>query len=251
MIGATARRHVARRDASIVGPAAERSSTRRTCWTTPVAPSPVAGTGPHASFALRLSDDNDRHPAGVPVKVTGPVTRTVMSDADGYVKATVPPGFYQLQRRRGMPRGGDRPQGRQRPGRRRRRPDDHRHAAPALATSLRAGATRLQRPRRRLADRTAVDFTFTVEDHCEQTPAPGKGIPTYRVRDVREHADHQAAVPARRRADGRSHVTVACTAAGDVSPRRLRQAEPRGHDRPDRSSRSGTTASRAAVTDSA
>jgi hypothetical protein len=168
-----------------------------------------------ASFALRLSDDNDGHPSGVPVKVSGPVTRTVTSDKDGYVKAVVPPGFYKFTVLEGchdtviVQKGGTGQAG--------------------VVEGATTGGTLLLLWQHRFGPAPPVfndfagdwptgkpvDFTYAIEDHCKQRPAAGKGIPTYafktssNVKLVRPPSLVAGT-------DGRSHVTVACTAPGDI-----------------------------------
>lgn len=48
-------------------------------------------------FVLRLDDQNDLHPEGIPVRVEGPQQRTVFTDANGEVKIFEPPGVYQFR----------------------------------------------------------------------------------------------------------------------------------------------------------
>ena len=168
-----------------------------------------------ASFALRLSDDNDGHPSGVPVKVVGPVTRTVTSDALGYVKADVPPGFYKFQVLEGchatviVQKGGTGQAGvveGATTGGTLLLLWQHRHGpAPPVFNDF-AGDWPTGK---------AVDFTYAIEDHCKQRPAPGKRIPTF---VFRTSSNVKLVKPPSllAGADGRSHVTVACTAPGDI-----------------------------------
>lgn len=169
-----------------------------------------------ASFALRLTDENDMHPSGVPVRVTGPVTRTVVSDVQGYVKATVPPGFYRFVVVEGchetviVQRGG-----KGQAGVVEGQTTDgtllllwqHRFGpAPPVFNDI-AGDWPIGK---------AVDFTYTIEDHCKEAPAAGKRLSTFAFqlsKNIR-FAKPPSLVAAK---DGRSHVTVACTAPGDIT----------------------------------
>jgi hypothetical protein len=168
-----------------------------------------------ASFALRLSDDNDGHPSGVPVKVVGPVTRTLTSDAQGYVKADVPPGFYKFQVLEGchptviVQKGGAGQAG--------------------VVEGATTGGTLLLLWQHRLGPAPpvfndlagdwpigkAVDFTYAIEDHCKQEPAPGTRIPTFAFR-TSSNIKLVKSPSLLAGKDGRSHVTVACTAPGDI-----------------------------------
>jgi hypothetical protein len=169
-----------------------------------------------ARFAMRLSDDNGKHPAGVPVAVSGPVTRTVTSDAAGYVKATVPPGIYRFNVVEGCHRtvivnkGGSGQagvvEGRTTSGTLLLLWQHRYGPAPPVYNDV-GGDWPVGRP---------VEFSFAVEDHCEQQPAPGTSIATYAFKTS---ANLRITEPPSLRAgdDGRSRVTVACTEAGEVS----------------------------------
>jgi hypothetical protein len=168
-----------------------------------------------ASFALRLSDDNDGHPSGVPVKVSGPVTRTVTSDADGYVKGNVPPGFYRFAVLEGchgtviVQKGGTGQAG--------------------VVEGATTGGTLLLLWQHRYGPAPpvfndfsgdwpigkAVDFTYAIEDHCKERPAAGKRISTFAFQTSK---NIKLVKPPSLLAgkDGRSHVSVACTSAGDI-----------------------------------
>jgi hypothetical protein len=184
----------------------------------PPTPSPIpAGQATKAaSFAMRLTDDDKGHPAGIPVQVAGPVTRTVISDADGYVKATVPPGIYRFTVTEGchdavivQKGGGGRAgvvEGQTTKGTLLVLWQHRYGPAPPVYNDV-GGDWSVGR---------SVNFSFVVEDHCDQTSAPGKSISTYAFKTS---ANLRIAKPPSLRADsaGRSHVTVACTSAGAMS----------------------------------
>ena len=168
-----------------------------------------------ASFALLLSDDSDGHPSGVPVKISGPVTKTVISDAQGYIKADVPPGFYRFTVLEGchdtviVQKGGTGQAG--------------------VVEGATTGGTLLLLWQHRFGPAPpvfndlsgdwprgkAVDFTYAIEDHCKSGSAAGKRIPTFAFQLSR---NIKLVKPPSLLAgkDGRSHVTVACTASGDI-----------------------------------
>ncbi len=168
-----------------------------------------------SSFALRLSDESDGHPSGVPVKVTGPVTRTVVSDAGGYIKGTVPPGFYRFAVLEGchdtviVQKGGTGQAGvveGQTTGGTLLLLWQHRYGpAPPVFNDITGDWPRGK----------AVDFTFAIEDHCRERPAAGKRISTFTFQLSR---NIKLVEPPSLLADkdGRSHVSVACTASGDI-----------------------------------
>lgn len=49
------------------------------------------------TFVFTLVDQNELHPAGIPVEVSGPVEERLTSDASGRVRVTGPPGRYQVR----------------------------------------------------------------------------------------------------------------------------------------------------------
>jgi hypothetical protein len=168
-----------------------------------------------ASFALRLSDDNDNHPSGVPVKVSGPVTRTITSDASGYVRGTVPPGIYRFNVLEGchaeviVQKGGSGQAG--------------------VVEGKTTGGTLLLFWQHRFGPAPpvfndvagdwphgkTVDFTYAIQDHCKQKPVPGRSIPTFAF-ETSSNIKLVKPPTLRAGADGRSHVSVACTAPGEI-----------------------------------
>ena len=169
-----------------------------------------------ASFALRLADESDGHPGGVPVKVSGPVTRTVISDAEGYVKATVPPGFYRFEVLEGchgtviVQKGGKGQagvvEGRTTGGTLLLLWQHRFGPAPPVFNDL-AGDWPIGK---------AVDFTYAIEDHCKQGPAAGKRLETFAFR-LSKNIKLTKPPSLLAGSDGRSHVTVSCTAPGDIT----------------------------------
>lgn len=213
--------NVARRDRVVASPSAVptvmvgRGLEERLDAVDPQTAAPTQRQG-DASFALRLSDDNDGHPSGVPVKVTGPVTKTVVSDAQGYVKATVPPGIYRFAVLEGchgsviVQQGGTGQAGvveGRTTGGTLLVLWQHRYGpAPPVFNDLTGDWPRGK----------AVEFTYTIEDHCHERPAAGKRIQTFTFalsKNIRLVKPPTLAADA----EGRSRVTVACTAAGEIT----------------------------------
>jgi hypothetical protein len=69
---------------------------------------PVATSAPGAAaskdvakLVLTITDDNDLHPAGIPVVIAGPKDATVVSGRDGIVRFSGPPGFYTVKVKEG------------------------------------------------------------------------------------------------------------------------------------------------------
>jgi hypothetical protein len=165
---------------------------------------------------MRLNDENSKHPSGVPVDVTGPVSRRIASDAGGYVKATVPPGIYRFKVVEGchdaviVHKGGSGQagvvEGKTTQGTLLLIWQHRFGPAPPVFNDL-GGNWPIGRP---------VDFSFVVEDHCEQTPTPNGSIASYAFRTS---STIRIVKPPTLRAgkDGRSHVTVACTTKGAIS----------------------------------
>jgi hypothetical protein len=165
---------------------------------------------------MRLNDENDEHPAGVPVKVTGPVTRTIASDAGGYVKANVPPGIYRFNVVEGcheaviVHKGGGGQagvvEGRTTTGTLLLLWQHRYGPAPPVYND----ATGRVWPRGK-----PITFSYEVEDHCNQTAAPSRAISTYAYRlssNLR-----LAKIPSLVADDeGRAHVSVACVSGGRV-----------------------------------
>lgn len=60
----------------------------------PQTPAPPDGD---AAFVLTLTDQNDLHPSGIPVQITGPEDSLVLSDGNGQVHFAGPDGFYRFQ----------------------------------------------------------------------------------------------------------------------------------------------------------
>jgi hypothetical protein len=180
-------------------------------------PSPtglVVRTGP-ARFELTLTDDNDLHPAGIPVEMTGPISRTLTSGRGGIVSGSVPAGVYRFAVVEGC------------------------HAAVLVrgGASARVGLAAGETTRGNLGvlwqhrfgpsspvtvDRSGdwpvgevVDVEFAVADRCSDDRAPGKAFRTFAFQTssnlrITKTPTKTAA------ADGTSHVFVSCTKEGSI-----------------------------------
>jgi hypothetical protein len=164
-----------------------------------------------ASFSMRLSDDNDLHPAGIPVRMTGPVTRTITSDARGYVSGSVPPGIYRFKVVEGchdsviVTKGGSGQagvvEGRTTQGTLLLLWQHRYGPSPPVYSEYGGESWPVGRP---------ITLSFAVEDHCETELAPDRRIPSYAFRTSTNLK--LVGTPALRAgSDGRTEVTVACT----------------------------------------
>lgn len=191
---------------------------------TPPAGGVTPGTGA-ASFAITLTDDNELHPAGIPVKLSGPTTRTVLSDAAGVVKGSVPPGDYRVEVVKGchaavLVRGGGSARVGMAAGDTTRGNLgvlwQHRFGPSSPVIVDRSGDWPVGEP---------VDVEFTLSDRCSEDPAPGKSFPTFVLKPSANlrvtKAPPKAAGPG-----GTAHVVVTCTAKGSITLDMVDQANP-------------------------
>lgn len=180
-----------------------------------IRPGITPGSG-DAAFAITLTDDNDLHPAGIPVKMTGAATRSLTSGSDGVVRGSVPAGVYRFEVVKGC------------------------HAAVLVhggggaRVGLAAGDTTLGNlgvlwqhrygPSSPVTvDQSSdwpvgetVDVEFTVMDVCSENAAPGKAFPTYTFVTSKNLRLVKPPVKVAG-ADGKAHVFVSCTAPGDIT----------------------------------
>jgi hypothetical protein len=169
------------------------------------------GGGGH--LALQITDDQERHPAGIPVEISGPKTQTVLSDARGKVTFSGPPGFYEAR----IPKGchdevlvhdggtgkiglveGATVDGKLRVS------WQHRFGPSGAAFSDAASDWQVG---------DTVTMTYDVRDHCSDQLAPSGSFPTFEF--VTSRNLRIVGTPVLR-ADrkGRAKVSVVCTKAG-------------------------------------
>lgn len=65
--------------------------------TLPTAAPGVSAPAGSSAIVITLRDQNGAHPEGIPVKVTGPVQSTLVSDAKGQVRVEGPAGEYTIK----------------------------------------------------------------------------------------------------------------------------------------------------------
>lgn len=178
-----------------------------------------------AAFAITLTDDNELHPAGIPVRMTGQATRTLTSESDGVVRGSAPAGVYRFEVLKGC----------------------HSavlvHGGGSARVGLAAGETTLgdlgvlwqhrYGPSSPVnVDQSGdwpvgetVDVQFTVLDACTEDAAPGKGLPTYTY-ETSPNLKLVGAPPRAAGPDGTAHVGVACTGKGAIKLDMVDRANP-------------------------
>jgi hypothetical protein len=178
-------------------------------------PAPATQTPKQARFEMTIADDNNRHPSGVPVKITGPVDRTYTSDARGIVAGAVPPGIYRFEIPVGchkdviVQEGGGAKAGIVE-GRTTRGTLlliwQHRFGpAPPVFTDI-SGDWPIGK---------SVEVTYAVEDHCAQERVPGRAIATFAF-DRSANIAFAATPSLVAGKDGRARVRVTCTKPGPI-----------------------------------
>ena len=208
---------------------------------TPGAPTNEPGTSARpssvAGFVIRLRDQNNNRPQGIPVRFEGPVRRVVNSDSSGAARLTGPAGRYTMRIDIGchsavlVERGASGTvhtvagQTRDAEVEVRWR---HRFAPSGSSTSDAAGDWPVGRP---------VRLNYDVVDRCKDDLAPNAALPTF---FFQPGPNVKVIGTPSMRADGggRGHVSVQCTRAGDAQLYLTDRANP-----PDRVDLVGSTTS--------
>jgi hypothetical protein len=174
---------------------------------------PPTATPQPPSFALRVNDEDNNHPAGISVAFSGPAKKTFVTDAQGYLTGKLPAGFYDVKVVEGC------------------QPEVYVHKGGTAHIGIVDGntvrGTLLTIWQHRYgpappvsADRDgdwpvgqAVKIAFTLQDHCTQRPAYNQAFSTYAYKTSSTLA--LVGTPVfRSDATGRATVTVRCLAAG-------------------------------------
>jgi hypothetical protein len=174
-----------------------------------------AASNAPGTFVITLRDQNDRGPEGIPIEVSGPISQRLISDKNGQVRITGPNGGYLLRVLTGcteslqVQSGGS-------------------GSAYIVAGSEGTGTLSLRWNHRFGPGEAAypsqvgdwyvgqdIELAFDLVDRCNDDKSPRSGYPTFVfkpsgnlqvVKDAPKTSDDQA----------HGHVTVRCTAAGDV-----------------------------------
>jgi hypothetical protein len=198
------------REESTIAPSAPATASAAATTAAAKTPRPER-LGP--AFVLQLTDQNGLHPAGIPVRMTGPRSANFRTDASGEVKVDVPGGIYNFQVVQGcgpdllVEQGGSARVGI--------------NPAQPIRGSLEVTWQHRFGPAPPVfADQmgdwpkdTKVRVTYTVTDRCTDKVAPGKAFPTFSF--VPSANVEVSGVPVLRSdAKGRATVDVVCTKAG-------------------------------------
>jgi hypothetical protein len=196
-------------DARITGAAEPTEAPKSTA----ASGSSQAGPG---RLELGIFDDNGGQPAGIPVEIAGPSTRTLVSDANGGVTLTGPPGQYSARVVKGCHDrievdlggtarfrlvGGRTTTGSLRAVWR------HRYGPISpVSSSLTGGWPIGER----------VEVAYGIADRCTEKRAPSATFPTFVFETSRNLRVAETPV-LRANDDGFATVVVSCTAPGEFS----------------------------------
>jgi hypothetical protein len=198
------------REASTIAPSAAATAGAAA---TPISKATPASKPLGPAFVLVVTDQNGLHPAGIPVRMTGPRSADYRTDSSGEVKVDVPGGSYNFQvvpgcgpdllvEQGGSARVGINP------------------AQPIRGTLKVTWQHRFGPAPPVFTDQsgdwpkgTKVHLTYTVSDRCTDKTAPGKSFPTF---SFVPSANLQVAGAPGFRSDpkGRAKVDVTCTKSG-------------------------------------
>jgi hypothetical protein len=179
----------------------------------PTTAPPVVNTVP--LFVVTLEDQNGLHPAGIPVRITGPAGRSFLSDGHGRVTVHGSPGVYGVEVVRGchekvLVTGGASTQVHTTAG------------ATAMGTLKVVWQHRVAPAPPTFANVSGgwpvggeVEVTYTATDRCNESPVPNGEYPTFEFQ-TSANLKVVGRPLLKADADGRGRVTLSCTRAGDV-----------------------------------
>ena len=168
------------------------------------------------SFKLLITDENNLHPAGIPVILSGPVTKTFTSDETGTASGNVPAGFYNVKIPQGcqsdviVNKGGTAKIG---------VVQGNTVEGSLLVIWQHRFGPAPPVDRNMIGDWTVgspVVVSYSIEDHCAQTKAKNRGFPTYEY--LLSSTVKLASKPVLESdGGGVAHVSVVCVHSGEIS----------------------------------
>ena len=181
-------------------------------------PATTQGQGGGAALRLLISDDQEVHPSGIPVQLSGPRTVTLTSDKDGVVSFSGPPGVYRAKVVEGchadvlVQKGGSAEIGLVNGTTVEGTLETVwlRRYGPAAPASMDEGGDWPQDKK--------VTITYSVFDNCHNKRAPNRSFPTY-VFDTPSNVDVIGSPVLRSDGDAMARVVARCTAPGSISLR--------------------------------